>query len=316
MKNKLLILLAISGLLAACDRESASIEIVGQLESDRIELTAEFAEPVIERLVAEGEQVAAGDLVLQQDPARAHTRLREAEASLALSQARLDQLIEGPRKEQIQAAQASLDGAVQERAFRQTELNRAQSLLDRNLASPNIRDQAKAALDRAEAKVDVDQATLDELLTGTRIEEIQQAQAALAQSQAVRDRLQIDLQRHAARAPLAGVVDSLILEPGERPMPGQALAILLAGEQPYARVYVPEAVRVSTAPGDRVQVHIDGRTTPLSGRVRWVSAEASFTPYFALTEHDRGRLTYVAKIDIDYDGERLPDGVPVQVTLD
>lgn len=316
MNKKLLILLATSGLLAACERKSASIEIVGQLESDRIELTAEFAEPVIERLVAEGEQVAAGDLVLQQDPARARTRLREGEASLALSQARLDQLIEGPRKEQIQAAQASLDGAVQERAFRRTELNRAQSLLDRNLASPNIRDQAKAALDRAEAKVDVDQATLDELLTGTRVEEVQQAQAALAQSQAVRDRLQIDLQRHAARAPQSGVVDSLILEPGERPLPGQALAILLAGEQPYARVYVPEAMRVSTTPGDRVQVHIDGRAAALSGRVRWVSAEASFTPYFALTEHDRGRLSYVAKIDIDYDGERLPDGVPVQVTLD
>ena len=51
----------------------------------------------------------------------------------------------------------------------------------------------------------------------------------------------------------------------------------------------------------------------VDGRVRWVSSEAAFTPYFALTEHDRGRLTYFAKIDLlNLDG-RMPDGVPVEV---
>ena len=40
---------------------------------------------------------------------------------------------------------------------------------------------------------------------------------------------------------------------------------------------------------------------------------AAFTPYFALTERDRGRLSYLAKIDITENRERLPDGVPVEV---
>ena len=53
----------------------------------------------------------------------------------------------------------------------------------------------------------------------------------------------------------------------------------------------------------------------LDGRVRWVANEAMFTPYFALTERDRGHLTYAAKIDIETDGDRLPDGVPVSVEL-
>ena len=44
--------------------------------------------------------------------------------------------------------------------------------------------------------------------------------------------------------------------------------------------------------------------------------EAAFTPYFALTERDRGHLSYVAKIDLDVDGERLPDGVPVEVEIE
>jgi HlyD family secretion protein len=90
------------------------------------------------------------------------------------------------------------------------------------------------------------------------------------------------------------------------------VAIMLGGSQPYARVYVPEAIRIHVTPGTQATVHVDGLDRPLRGRVRWVAAEASFTPYFALTEHDRGRLTYVAKVDLDY------DGVPVEAefTLD
>jgi HlyD family secretion protein len=53
----------------------------------------------------------------------------------------------------------------------------------------------------------------------------------------------------------------------------------------------------------------------IDGRVRWVASEAAFTPYYALTERDRGHLTYLAKIDIAEERERLPDGVPVEVDL-
>ena len=56
-----------------------------------------------------------------------------------------------------------------------------------------------------------------------------------------------------------------------------------------------------------------GNPVAIDGRVRWVASEAAFTPYFALTERDRGRLSFVAKIDITEDRERLPDGVPVEV---
>jgi HlyD family secretion protein len=55
--------------------------------------------------------------------------------------------------------------------------------------------------------------------------------------------------------------------------------------------------------------------TPVEGRVRWVASDPAFTPYFALTERDRGRLTYLAKVDIVDDLARLPDGVPVEVVF-
>jgi HlyD family secretion protein len=50
----------------------------------------------------------------------------------------------------------------------------------------------------------------------------------------------------------------------------------------------------------------------LRGTVRWVSADASFTPYFALTEHDRSRLSYLAELDLPQAAD-LPSGVPLVV---
>jgi HlyD family secretion protein len=111
------------------------------------------------------------------------------------------------------------------------------------------------------------------------------------------------------------VVDSLLFEVGERPAIGQPMAILLSGQQPYARVFVPESMRVQVAPGTRARVFVDGLDEALDGRVRWVANEAAFTPYFALTEHDRGRLSYAAKVDVLNATRRLPDGVPVEVEL-
>ena len=91
--------------------------------------------------------------------------------------------------------------------------------------------------------------------------------------------------------------------------------VVLGGEQAYARVYVPEQLRVNVTPGRDATIYVDGLPEPIPGRVRWVASEAAFTPYFALTERDRGHLTYLAKIDIADSRTRLPDGVPVEVDL-
>jgi HlyD family secretion protein len=46
--------------------------------------------------------------------------------------------------------------------------------------------------------------------------------------------------------------------------------------------------------------------------VRKVLADPAFTPFFALTERDRGRLTYLAEIDLPDASQDLPAGVPLE----
>ena len=312
--NRLAVFVLIA-LAAGCEEAQEENRVVGELASDRIELIAETSEPILEILVAEGEELAAGKLIIRQDPARAQARVDETEAAVGQAQARLDELLRGPRKEQIQQARANVDGATQDVEFRETEYERARDLLERELGSREFRDRAEAQLDAANATLDLRRAQLQELLAGTTVEELAQAESALKQATARRDAAMIDLDRTQIVSPVDGLFDSRLFEPGERPNPGAPVGIVLAGEQAYARVFIPERLRARVHPGAEARIHVDGLGETFEGRVRWVASEAAFTPYFALTERDRGRLTFMAKVDITEDHERLPDGIPVEVEL-
>jgi HlyD family secretion protein len=302
--------------LTACAPEDNANRVVGELASDRIELTAEFNEPIIEIAVAEGESVTAGRVLLRQDDARAIARLAEAESAVLQASARLDELVRGPRTELIVAARANVEGATQALEFRRSEQTRFEEIHRRGLASAEGLDRANAALDAAQADLKLQLARLEELLAGTTLEELTQAEQASKQAAARRDRAQIDFDRHAIVAPTDGVVDSRLFEIGERPGIGQPVIVMLGSSQPYARVYVPEQLRVRIRPGTQASIYVDGLITPIAGKVRWVASEAAFTPYFALTERDRGRLSYVAKVDIVDERDRLPDGLPVEVEFE
>lgn len=318
MNVRTVLLLLAAAATSACTQDEPDDRVVGQLASDRIELAAEFAEPVSALPVAEGSPVSRGDVLVRQNTQRAEARLAAAGASLAEARARLDEAVRGPRAEQIAAARASLAGAERQFEFRSAELERIRRIRAQGLASAETLDTAQAAFDAAAAELGVRRAELEEALTGTTIEALAQVEAAVAAAEAERDLVRVDLERHTLTAPVDGVADTRLLELGERPQPGQPVFVMLAGAQPYARIYVPEPVRARVRPGTAARVHVDGRTQPIPGRVRWVASEAAFTPYFALTEHDRGRLSYEAKVDLELDDTeaRLPDGVPVEVELE
>ena len=301
--------------ISACGASEDDDRVVGELASDRIELTAEFNEPVVEIAVAEGESVSAGQVLLRQNDARAQARLADAEAAYLQTRARLHELVRGPRGEQITAGRANVEGATQDLEFRQSEHKRIADIHARGLASTEALDRANALLDAAQANLKLRLAQLEELLAGTTIEELAQAEQSVKQAAARQDSAQIDVDRHVIVAPVDGILDSRLLELGERPSAGQPVLIVLSGEQVFARVYVPEHLRVKVVAGTEARIFVDGLDEAIAGHVRWISSEAAFTPYFALTERDRGRLSFVAKIDISEERARLPDGVPVEVEL-
>ncbi len=308
------IVTVVISVLSGCGRNSD--HVIGTLEWDRIELVAEANEPVASLAVKEGDQVKQGQVILQLDARRIQAQFDEAQAAEAVAAARLAELQRGTRIERLADAKARLQGAENVLVLREREVQRLQDLVNKHLVSPDSVDQAQAARDTARTERDRARASLDELEHGSTREEMQQAKQSLARSAATGRGLLVNLDRLTVRAPVDGRVDSLPYKIGERPAVGNVVAVVLAGNKPYARVYVPEAVRVHIIPGTKATVYVDGLEKPFNGVVRKVASDPAFTPYFALTEHDRGRLSYLAEIDVSGDVGRLPAGVPLNAKFD
>jgi HlyD family secretion protein len=307
--------LLVAALLPACTG-NAPVDVVGTLEWDRIELTADAAEPIVAIEVREGDAVVAGQTVLQLDASRVQARLDESRALLAQHTARLAELQRGPRAERIAQARATLAGSEGTLEAALHELNRVRPLVKQELLTRQDLDNARSAYDTARAARDNAREVLAELEHGATREELDQAIAARDAAAAAVRGLAVSLERLTVRATAAGIIDDLPLEPGERPAQGAVVAVLLAGEAPHARVYLPEPLRTRVHVGDPATVYVDGIEQPFHGRVRRVSADPAFTPYYSLTERDRSRLSYLTEVELtDAAARELPAGVPLRTVF-
>jgi HlyD family secretion protein len=316
MSKRILFLLSACVALSACGNDAYDGQILGTLERDRLELVAESNEPIIEIAVREGDAVQAGTILLRQELGSMQARLDQATAARNVAERRLAELIKGPRAQQITEARAAVESARSSFETETNEYQRVQDLVARKLVSQSALDQQRARRDSAGGTKKQSDARLHLLLEGTRVEEVEQAEASLKQAQAALVELQTSAARYVIKAPRAGRVEAIPYKLGERPAPGTPLIVMLADGTPYARVYVPEPLRTQFLPGTRTHIRVDGRDDALTGVVRFVSAEAAFTPYYALTQDDRSRLAYLAEIDLEETAAaNVPTGMPVQVEL-
>jgi len=307
-------LLAALALLAGCAEETP--QALGTLEYDRIAIPAPASERIAAIEVREGQQVEAGQLLLTLEDTRAGAQARALEAQAEQQGSALQELEAGPRSEQLAAARARLAAAQAQAREADAYLARVQPLGDRQLVAAADIDRARAAAGNASAAVRAARAALEELEHGTRPEQLAQGEAALRAAQAQVTAQQATLDDLAVRAPRAARVDSLPFEVGARPATGAAVAMLLVGDAPHARVYIPQPIRAGIDVGDAARVLLveaDGSERAFNGRVRMIRSEPSFTPYYALIGEDAARLVYLAEIELTGDeAGGLPAGLPVR----
>jgi len=311
MKYKLWWIPALLAALTAC-KNAQDTFMVGTLERDRVEVSVESNEPIIAIHVQDGQMLRTGDLILEQDPTRLERVLAQQAALTDQSAARLAELQRGPRPETIRQGRAQLESLQASAKDAAASLKRAKEVFARNLSDQSTLDAANTRWKTAAAAERAANEFLQKLLNGTTIEELQQATAALAAAQARISQVELDLERLKTYAPVDGMLDKRLYQLGERPPVNATVAVILDAARTYARIYVPEPLRTAIQPGRRLTVRIDGENHTYTGTVRWVSSDASFTPYFALTEHDRSRLSYLAEVDLP-DAAALPVGVPLEV---
>lgn len=307
----IVLILAAAG---GCDRETV-LELPGATEWDRITVLAEASERVVDWYVAEGDRVEAGELLLRLDSGRHDARIAEARNRLAEAEARLAELQNGPRVETIARARADVESGDAAVLEAELEYERVSELLARSLTSKASVDQALAIRDQRRAARAAARAALDELLAGTRIEQIEQAEARTAAIRAELGELHLTRERLDVHAARAGRVDTLPFKPGDQPRAGDVVASLLVGDAPIARIFIPASVRARFAEGDAFEISVQGVDDRFKARLRSIRSEASFTPYYALTGDDASRLVYRAELLFeDPSAADLPAGLPLVAT--
>ena len=300
-------------LLSACGDNNTN-EALGTLERDRIILKATATEIILEQPVPEGTMVAKGSLLVQLDDARQKAVVARARAEVGRAAAQLEELRNGARPEDIADASAKVAGARAGLIEAEASYERTVSLVERRLAAKAELDRAQASRDEAEANLESANEQLLRLTNGTRQEQLDAGAATLQAAEAQLELEEYRLSELSIEATRDAYLDSLPWNVGERVGAGATLAVLLASDKPFARVYVPEPWRARLYIGDEYPVHIDGVDKPISGRLRWIANDPAFTPYYALNASDRARLVYLAEFDL-LEGRDLPTGVPVQVNL-
>lgn len=305
-------------LLAGCGRDEAAA--LGTLEWDRITVPAPAAETIASIQVREGQQVAAGAPLMQLETTRTAAQLAALQAQTAQAGQALLELEHGPRREEIEQARATLAAARAQAADASAYLARLLPLGRQQLVAAADVDRARAAAGNAQGAVRAAEQALLALEHGTRVEQVGQGQAALQAAQAQVAAQVVTLDKLGLLAPRAGRIDALPYRQGDQAPVGAPLVVMLVGDHPYARVYLPEPLRLKVKVGQPAQVMLQGREGALRARVRSIRSDPGFNPYYALSGDDASRLSWLAEIELE-PGDAgagladLPAGVPVRVTF-
>jgi len=299
-------------------RSSAPIELVlyGNIDLRQVALPFNNNERIATVLVQEGDAVHKGQLLAKMDTSRLEPQVAQAKAQAAAQKAVVQRMHNGSRPEEIAQARANLASAKADADNARRLYEREKSLLEKGSATQQDFDNSKAAMDVANAKVEVNQKALDLAVAGPRIEDVAQAEAQLGANEAQLAFVRRQLADADLIAPVDGIVRSRLMEPGEMASPQRPVFSLAIIDPKWVRTYVSERDLGKTRTGMRATVTVDsfpGRA--FEGWIGFVSPIAEFTPKAVETEELRTSLLYEVRVFVKDPGNDLPLGIPATVHL-
>ncbi len=248
----------------------------GRIEAERVAIATKYAGRVAEILVKEGDFVERGAVIARMDTA-------ELLAEIAAAKARARQAVQG-----VGRAQAQLLMRQAELKLANVELQRAQTLRERDYTSASTVDQRQAQRDVAAATVTAAQAAIGDAEAAQ-----DAAEASVAQLQAVLNDMSLT-------APVSGRVEYKLVQGGEVLSAGAPVVSLLDLTDVYMTIFLPTPDAGRVGLGSEARIVLDAAPDfVVPATVSFVAAEAQFTPKFVETENEREKLMYRIKVRID-----------------
>lgn len=359
---------ALFGLLIYSQLRPTSNHVSGIIEADEIRVGSRVGGRVESVFIAEGDKVTKGTRLVQFEPFDIVEREKQAAAELAQREAALAKMraglrpeevaqakagfdlataeqsliAEGPRPEEIEAAEnrlvaakAVLNLARQERdrgnelytnkAISKSEHDRVNEAFTEASANVQIRENELAILKAGSRKQELDQAiarqtqarlTWELAKQGYRKEEVAQAVAARDAASAALDAINQQQNELTLSSPADGYVDSLDLQPGDLVGPNAPVMTILSLQTVWVRAYVPQRF-MQLRLGQRMKVQVDAfPNQTLDGTITFISNQAEFTPGNVQTPDDRAKLVYRIRVTIDDKERLLRPGMTANVSLE
>ena len=145
---------------------------------------------------------------------------------------------------------------------------------------------------------------------------VTQAEANLAQVQAARELLEIQIEKTIVYAPMDGIILSRNLELGETVAPGVPVMVIGQLNEVDLVVYIPEAEYGKIYLEQQVSITVDsfpGET--FTGQVVHISDQAEFTPRNVQTVEGRRATVYAIELRVPNPEGKLKPGMPADVTF-
>lgn len=227
----------------------------------------------IERyLVNEGDHVDKGQVIAVLDSKELTARLRQAEAELAVAQAKRVEVAAGARDQEIKQAQAVLQRALSERMLAEKEFNRMGQLYQDNLISRAMLDNTENAYRVATARVAETEEQLHLLQAGPRSETLALHVAQVAQAEATVRYVRSLLDKTNVVSPISGTLIERYLDVGE--------------------VVIPEKPILAIADTDRLRINAEVDETD-AGRLK-LDDPVEVTAYAYPGKVYKGRVEEIA----------------------
>ena len=386
MKRRIIILLILAAGIAGYlwytgyfTPKGNKILVSGNLELTQVDLSFKVAGKLIERKVDEGNWVKAGDLIARLDPVELERQavrdkamiigaksnydqlvtsiefqkstlesdIAARQAELNQAQAKLDELLNGSRKQDIQQADAGVKDATAQLEFARLDWERSQTLFKNDDISKQQYDQARTKFESATQMLRQAQEKDSLVKEGPRQEDIAAARADVARAAAAvktaeANRLEVkrreqelgqrqsEIERTTAQAgisqkqlsdteiytPIDGVVLVKSAEPGEVLAAGTTVVTIGDLEHPWLRAYINETDLGRVKLGQKVRLSTDSYPGKAYwGTISFIASEAEFTPKQIQTKEERVKLVYRIKIEVDNKEHELKNNMPVDAEI-
>ncbi len=319
MKNlQSLLIFIILLLLIGCsnDNNIKSIQASGTIESTNIIVSARTAGNIKIKYFSEGNKVSAGDTILIIDHDLLDFQLQQAIAGKEITEAQLNLMLAGARKEDIKQAEEQLKQTEINFNLAKDDKNRIQNLYNTGSVTQKQYEDALAKFDLMNAQYNTAYENLNKIKRIFRPEEIQQAKANLRKSIAGVNLLKKNISDCFVISPSNGFLVKTFVEAGETVSPMSSLFKITDLDVVKLVIYVSESELGLIKLGQKAEVTTDSYKNKIyNGEVSYISPEAEFTPKNIQTKDERTKLVFAVKITVpnkDYD---LKSGMPADAKV-